>query len=139
MSLVTYEPWTALRRLHRDMDYMFKDARETREHWVPAVDIVELDNGFDLLIDIPGANPDDIEITAEKGELTISGKRGADSIDSATVRRAERARGEFKRRFQLPETADTDGIEAKADLGVLTIHIPKKAQLQPRRIDINVG
>lgn len=139
MSLVTYEPWTALRRLHRDMDVLFKDTRENRDHWVPAVDIIERDDAFELLVDIPGTNPEDIEITTEKGELIVAGKRAEDAIDSATLRRVERARGEFKRRFQLPDTADAEAIEAKADLGVLTVRVPKKAQLQPRRISVNVG
>lgn len=139
MSLVHYEPWTALRRLQRDMDVLFKDTRESREHWVPAVDIIEHDDAFELRVDVPGARPEDIEITAEKGELTIVGKREDDSIETASPRRVERARGEFKRRFQLPDTADADGIEAKADLGVLTVRVPKLAQIQPRRIDVNVG
>ena len=138
MSLVHYEPWTALRRLHRDMDYLFKDTREGRDHWVPAVDIIEHDDAFELLVDVPGTNPEDIEITAENGELTIVGKRDAVAIDGSNLRRVERARGDFKRRFQLPDTADTDGIAAKAELGVLRVRVPKQAQLQPRRINVSV-
>lgn len=139
MKVVQYEPWTALRRLHRDMDYLFQDRREGREHWVPAFDVIEFNDAFELVADIPGVDAQDLEITAENGELTVSGKRPALDHEQATRRRIERASGEFTRRFSLPDTADANAIEAKADKGVLIVRIPKKAQLQPRRIDVNVS
>lgn len=139
MKLIQYEPWTALRRFNRDIDHLIANQRDAREHWVPAVDILELDDRFELVVDIPGVDPASLEITAEKGELTLAGERVAAANDEAKQRRIERASGQFQRRFQLPDTADTDSIGADAANGVLTIKVPKKAQLQPRRIDVNVS
>lgn len=139
MKLIQYEPWTALRRFNRDVDHLIANQRDAREHWVPAVDILELEDRFELVVDVPGVDASSLEITAEKGELTLAGERAALATDDAKQRRIERASGGFERRFQLPDTADTDSIEANASNGVLTIKVPKKAQLQPRRIDVQVS
>jgi HSP20 family protein len=61
------------------------------------------------------------------------------SLGSEGYRRIERIKGEFQRRFSLPETADTQNIRAKAVNGVLEISIPKLAQLQPQRITVEAA
>ena len=74
----------------------------------------------------------------ENGVLSVSGERTYEnSEDSGNgARRLERAFGSFHRRFTLPDTADADRIEAKSVHGVLEISIPKKAKLQPKRIQV---
>jgi len=139
MNLVHYEPWSALRRFQRDVDHALKHDNPTRDHWVPAIDILEKSDRFELLVDVPGVDPDSINITAENGELVLTGQRDAQADEDVKVQRIERSTGRFTRRFQLPDTADTDQIEAAAKNGVLTIAVPKKAQLQPRRIDVKVS
>ena len=74
----------------------------------------------------------------ENGVLTISGERRAEKRDenSGSARRVERVYGSFYRRFTLPDTADGERIEARSAHGVLEITIPKKAQLQPKKIKV---
>ena len=106
--------------------------------WTPRVDIKEEDTRFAILADIPGVDPKDIEITMEKGILSIKGERKADSAgENGKVTRAERSNGSFYRRFALPDSANAEGIQATGRNGVLEISIPKRAETAPRRISVN--
>lgn len=108
--------------------------------WAPRVDIREDAERFVILADIPGVDPAQIEISMDKGVLTITGKRDADSeTQDGKFTRVERSRGPFHRQFTLPDTADAEGITANGKFGVLEIVIPKKAQATPRRITINAA
>ncbi len=110
--------------------------------WSPQVDIREDEQRFVILADIPGIDPPQIEVSMDKGILSIKGKRErAAGIDNKAGKfsRVERVHGEFHRRFALPETADAEGITASGSHGVLEISIPKKALPTPRRITINSG
>jgi len=109
--------------------------------WAPRVDIREDEQRFVILADIPGVDPAQIEVSMEKGILTIKGEReaGGSAESNGKFTRVERARGAFHRRFALPDSADADGITANGKFGVLEIEIPKKAQATPRRITINAS
>lgn len=108
--------------------------------WAPRVDIREDEQRFVILADIPGVDPAQIEVSMDKGILTIKGEREAGSAEQGSkFTRIERARGGFHRRFALPDSADAEGITANGKFGVLEIVIPKKAQATPRRITINAS
>jgi HSP20 family protein len=113
--------------------------------WLPPVDIREDEGRFVILADIPGMDPQQIEVSMDKGVLRIKGSRErADGIVASDDKagrfsRVERAHGAFDRCFALPESADADGITASGNHGVLEISIPKKALPTPRRITINGG
>lgn len=103
--------------------------------WSPQVDIREEADRFVILADVPGVDPQAIEVQMENGILTLKGERaaGVDGEGAVHVRR-ERASGSFQRRFSLPEEADADGITASGRHGVLRIDIPKRPQAGARRI-----
>ena len=104
---------------------------------MPAVDIREEDGHFLILADIPGVDPKDIEITMEKGILTLKGQRNEESIrQKGKLTRGERSHGTFYRRFALPDSANPDGIKASGRHGVLEIVIPKRPETAPRRIQV---
>ena len=105
--------------------------------WMPAVDIREEQERFVLYADIPGVNPQDIEVQMDRGMLTIKGERRSEN-SGATERyaRVERVHGAFHRRFALPDSADAEGISASGSDGVLRIVIPKKPESTPRRIQV---
>ena len=108
--------------------------------WAPRVDIREDEQRFVILADIPGVDPAQIEVSMEKGILTIKGERDAVAAEKdGKFTRVERARGAFHRRFALPDSADAEGVTATGKFGVLEIVIPKKAQATPRRITINAS
>ena len=141
MTILRYEPWSLVNRLHRQFDEAFSATADAGESdgawWIPQVDGYEEPERFAVLLDVPGVEPKDIEITAEKGVLTIRGARPAlAQEESSAYRRLERRSGKFLRRFTLPESANLDSITAKQTHGVLEVTIPKQAKLQPRRIEV---
>jgi HSP20 family protein len=144
MSLVRYNnPWNLLNTLQRGLyDPAFNnldndDATVATANWAPSVDISESEKEFTLIADIPGVNPDDIDISMEKGVLTIKGERSSENVEEGeNFRRVERQSGQFYRRFTLPDSADAEKIEAKSEHGVLKITIPKQEVAVSRRIEV---
>ena len=139
MTILRYEPWSLVNRLQRQFDEAFSaDAGDSDgAWWIPQVDVHEEPERFAVLVDVPGVEPKDIEITAEKGVLTIRGERRARTQEeSSAYRRLERRSGKFLRRFTLPDSANLEAISARHTHGVLEVTIPKQAKLQPRRIEV---
>ena len=146
MLLTRYEPWSAMRQLQNEMSRVFDNAVAGAEdgsnvvtsRWTPAVDIREDAERFVIAADVPGVDPEDIELTMENGVLTIKGERTLEVKDEGDngYRRVERVYGSFYRRFTLPDTADAEAISANGRHGVLEVVIPKRAALQPKRIAV---
>ena len=106
--------------------------------WAPRVDIKEEDQRFVIFVDVPGVDPATIDVSMEKGILTIKGERAVErNAQTDRFTRVERVHGSFHRRFTLPDSADADTISATGKHGVLEIVIPKKAEKAPRRITVN--
>jgi HSP20 family protein len=146
MSIVRYEPWAVVNRLHQSLDQFFNnEALSSPEassspsvSWVPRVDVHEEKDRFVVLADVPGVDPKDIDITAENGVLTVRGERRSEKRQTENgYERVERVSGAFLRRFTLPEGANTEAIKAKQTNGVLEVTIPKTPAVQPRRISID--
>lgn len=145
MTLVRYEPWTVVNRLHHQLDQLFGDAFGAPEAsssrnvaWMPSVDVHEEKDRFVVRADLPGVESKDIEVTAEDGVLTIRGERHIERRENEQgFERLERASGTFMRRFTLPEAAQAEGIKAKQVNGVLEVSIPKQPKVEPRRIRID--
>jgi HSP20 family protein len=142
MALVRYEPWNLVGQLHSELNRALRDwtSGETSSataDWVPAADVEEYEDRFELYVDLPGIAAKDVEITLERGVLTLAGERKAERAEGQMTRhRRERGYGKFYRRFILPDTVNADGVEATERNGVLAVTIPKKAAAQPRRIEI---
>jgi HSP20 family protein len=144
MSLIRYNnPWSLLDTLQRELSdsqaYRMAgdDASAATANWVPSVDISENDDEFTILADIPGVDPKDIDVSMEKGVLTIKGERHTENVEEKeNYRRVERQSGQFYRRFTLPDSADAEKIEAKSEHGVLRITIPKQEVSVSRRIEV---
>ncbi len=144
MSLIRYQPWENLNRLQRELSHMFEplvtqnnDDAINASDWSPAVDVKEEETQFLIQADLPGVNPDDIEVHMDNGTLTISGERESEKKEERDgYKRVERSYGSFLRRFNLPESADAESISAKSDHGVLEITIPKKTTELSRRISV---
>ena len=139
MTVVRYEPWGLLNRLRRELDQSFETvARDTS--WMPAVDIHEEAKQFVVRADLPGVKPADIEITAEKGVLSLRGARNFEQQnDEGHYSRVERVSGKFVRTFTLPDNVQTDAIKAQFKDGVLELTIPKVAKVEPRRIEVQAA
>jgi HSP20 family protein len=143
MTVVRYEPWALVSRLQKEVDRLFGAPLTTAADsgaWLPPVDIHEEANQFVLRVDLPGVDPKAVEITSDQGVLTIRGQRDDTRKESHEgFRRVERISGEFQRRFSLPESADAQNIKAKVANGVLEVAIPKLAQVQPLKIQVEAA
>ena len=143
MAMVSYSPF-GVGELQNEINRLFTNMGESDSSgatatWMPKVDIQEYDNRFQLFVDLPGVDPKAVEITLDNGVLSISGERqDVTSGGNGEVlnRRGEREHGRFYRRFILPDTIDTDNVNAKGQDGVLEISIQKQAKAQPRRIEV---
>ena len=139
MTVVRYEPWGLLNRLRRELDQNFETAAHDAS-WTPAVDIHEEPKQFVVHADLPGVKPADIEITADKGVLTLRGARNFEQkSDDGHYSRVERVNGKFLRTFSLPDNVQTDAIRAQFKEGVLELTIPKIAKAEPRRIEVQAA
>jgi len=144
MTLVRYEPWNVMDRLHRQIDQIFGDSfavpaatGETDVSWTPSVDIHEYPEKFVVTADLPGVESKDIDVTADHGVLTLRGRRQFERRENQKgFERLERVSGAFLRRFTLPDNVQTDQIKARHNNGVLEVTIPKVAAPEPRRVSV---
>lgn len=105
----------------------------------PAVDILENETAFTILMELPGVTQDAIDMKIEKNVLTVKGERPRQSAgDGLHIRRQERSDGPFERSFRLPDSVDTDAVKADLNLGVLTIALLKKEETRPRTIKVEM-
>jgi HSP20 family protein len=148
MTITRHGPWQVHGSHFQDeiknvFDRFFTPAEADQSNvvtsqWTPRVDIREEPTRFAIVADIPGVDPKDIEITMEKGILSIKGERKSEAaVENAKLTRTERSHGTFYRRFALPDVADAEGIQAAGKNGVLEISIPKRPESAPRRINVN--
>ena len=145
MRTTIYEPFSTIRRLQDEMNRAFggganeDTSTSVVSHWVPAVDIHEEQDRYVISADVPGVDPASIDVSMENGVLTISGERRSERSEERAggARRVERVYGNFYRRFALPDSADAENVQARSVNGVLEVVIPKKAQIQPKKIKVD--
>lgn len=139
MSPISFEPWSLVAQLQRGLPSS-RAPGERRLAWIPSVDVHEERERFVIRADLPGVAREQLELTAHDGVLTIRGeRRAAEAGETGRTERAERIRGTFLRRFRLPDTVDATAIAARLVNGVLEVELPKRAQVQPRRIDVQAA
>jgi HSP20 family protein len=100
------------------------------------MDVWQTDDGFHVCLDLPGVDPDSVDITTERNTLTIKAERRAEYEDGQNVLIAERPQGTFTRQLQLGDTVDTENIQASYSNGVLHLTLPMTQAAQPRRVQV---
>ncbi len=145
--ITSFEPRRELSRLTTEMDRLFGELMGRRAgqdsvltaSWAPAVDIRETKDAIEVTAELPGMNPEDVEVTVENGVLSIRGQRVFEkSTEDTTYHRMERGYGVFERRFSLPRSANAERIDAKFKHGLLTLTVPKREEAKPRSVKVNV-
>ncbi|MBO0911184.1 MAG: Hsp20/alpha crystallin family protein [Acidobacteria bacterium] len=144
--LTRWDPFREFTTLQDRMNRLFRDSYSDREDalttssFAPAVDVYEDEHTISLNIEVPGIDEKDIDVRIENNTLTVHGERKFEKEQKEeNFRRVERQYGSFTRSFTLPNTVDTDGIQANYDKGVLKIQLAKKAEAKPKQIKVNVG
>ncbi|MDQ3908706.1 MAG: Hsp20/alpha crystallin family protein [Acidobacteriota bacterium] len=110
---------------------------EERADWTPASDVVEREDEFLVLIDLPGIDRSALDVSISDDRLVVRGERAAE--DDAQKRRGNRPSGSFLARFgPLPQSVDQSRVGAEYRDGVLRLHLPKRAPEQAGRLKIEI-
>ncbi|NQD88964.1 Hsp20/alpha crystallin family protein [Paenarthrobacter sp. CM16] len=100
------------------------------------MDAWQEDGQFVVAFDLPGVDPETVDLDVERNVLTVKAERKSPAGENTEMLAAERPQGVFSRQLILGDTLDTDGIQANYDAGVLTLRIPVVEKAKPRRIEI---
>src|SRR5690606_13754200 len=109
--------------------------RGSERDWCPPIDIVETGDAVFVEVELPGINPDTVEVTLAGHMLTISAPISASKVEGQ-VRRRERPRGRFKRSIPLPASVNADDVTAESSHGLLSIRIAKVEAEKERRVPV---
>jgi HSP20 family protein len=104
--------------------------------FTPVLDVRETEDDYLVMVDLPGVKSQDVSIEVNEQVLTISGSRAPVETEAQLV---ERPYGSFVRNLTLPKGVDSEQIKADYSDGVLTLHIPKPAEIKPKKIAIGAG
>jgi len=121
----------------REIDRMFEQLAGTSAR--PAVMHVDAEregDWFNVYFDLPGVDPDSIDLTVERNVLSVRAERRPAARDNVETVISERPMGVFTRQLFLGDTLDTDNLRASYEDGVLTLRIPVSEQAKPRKISI---
>src|SRR5919199_1255678 len=132
MSVMRFDPFRDLDRLTQQM---FGGSREGASRSVP-MDAYRRGDRFFVHVDLPGVDPQSIDLTSEQSVLTIRAERRFEPQEGDEIIVNERPQGTFARQLFLSEALDSDNIDATYEQGVLTLVIPVAEQAKPRRIQV---
>ncbi|MFF6998454.1 Hsp20/alpha crystallin family protein [Streptomyces sp. NPDC008313] len=123
----------------RDLDRLTQQVFGSARPASMQMDAYRAGDDFVVHFDIPGIDPETIELDVERNVLNVRAERRSPAPEGADVIVAERPTGTFTRQLFLGDTLDTERIDASYDAGVLTLRIPVAEQAKPRRIQITGG
>lgn len=124
--------------LQREINRLFSNAGQATTLDYPAINVWEKDDNLIVTTELPGIDPEKIDISVTGSTLTLSGTSMADPIkEGETYLRQEREVGNFQRNFQLPFQVDSKKIEARYEKGILQIILPRLKEDLPKKIKIN--
>jgi HSP20 family protein len=112
---------------------------ERSESVEPAADIVATDDGYRLVVEMPGVTRENLTVDLENDTLTLRGSRQAVEKDKSLVSNGRLADRSFVKRFTLGRDLDRARIEAKLENGLLTVTLPRREDTKPTRIEVSVG
>jgi len=146
MTLVKWEPFRDLMAMQDRMTRLFdetlsriwKEEGVARGVWSPPVDISEKENEIILKIDLPEMDQAEIDIKIEENALIIQGERKFLKEADETYLQIERPHGTFQRSFNIPRRVDQEKIKASYKNGVLRVILPKKGEVHPKQISVDL-
>ncbi|GAB2742252.1 Hsp20/alpha crystallin family protein [Streptomyces bullii] len=123
----------------RDLDRLAQQVFGSTRPSAMAMDAYRSGDEFVVHFDLPGIDPESIELDVERNVLSVRAERKSPAPEGSELVVAERPTGTFTRQLFLGDTLDTERIEAAYEAGVLTLRIPVAEQAKPRRIQITGG
>jgi HSP20 family protein len=128
MLLTTFDPFAEFHRALRNADGSNAAVR---------MDAIRREDAVELRFDLPGIDTDSIDVTVDRGVLTVSAKRSEEYAEGEKPFIRERVMGSFTRRIRLSDRVDADNISAAYDGGVLSVRAPLLERAQPRKIEVS--
>ena len=129
MLLTTFDPFAEISRVVRGSD-SYAGMR---------MDAIRRDDEVELRFDLPGIDTDSIDVTVERGVLTVSASRSEEYAEAEKPFIRERVMGSFTRRIRLSDSVDADNISAGYEGGVLRVTVPLAERAQPRKIEVSTS
>ncbi|MHC4952274.1 MAG: Hsp20/alpha crystallin family protein [Planctomycetota bacterium] len=121
---------------------LFNQSGELRaDGWTPALDIAETKDAYQVTLELPGVDPQDVEISVEESILTITGEKTIENKEGDEEKkwyRLERRRGSFLRQIRLPNDVDAGNIAADSGNGLLVVTLPRREEAKAKKIDVRV-
>ncbi|MEM1422806.1 MAG: Hsp20/alpha crystallin family protein [Planctomycetota bacterium] len=114
-------------------------AKQAETVYRPSMDIIDTGGAYEIRLDVPGSSRDAIDVTIDEGVLTVEAEAQPRSVNGGEPVLTEFGVGPFRRRVRLGEDVDRERLTASYDLGVLTLTLPKRAEVGPKRIEITTG
>ncbi len=112
----------------------------TPERWIPRVSVTESEQGYEMLVELPGVDPESVNLEMHDNRLEVSGEKVLPELEEGVKAiRQERVAGKFSRSFEFGQQVDADKIEATYDHGLLRINLPKSETVLPRKIEVKVA
>ena len=134
MLLTSFDPFVEFDRLARRT---FGAGRWTAVRPAMPMDVIRGKDDVQLRFDLPGVDAESIDVTVDRGVLSVSAKRTEKTGDDEKLITRERVTGSFTRRLYLGDALDSDNVEAAFADGVLTVRLPLLATAQPRKVEIS--
>lgn len=120
--------------------FLDPEDRPQTKKFTPLANLAETETGYELSLDLPGVNPDEVTVELNDDKLVVAGERKSETEEAGkTFHRVERPHGQFRRMLSIPAPVDEDQITAKYRDGVLTVFLPKSQKSKPKRITVNAA
>jgi HSP20 family protein len=137
MLLTTIDPF--VQEFERQFNQLTRQAAAQGAGAVMPMDGIRRGDDVVLRFDVPGIDPDSIEVTVDRGVLTVGARREEEYGEDDRLFVRERVMGTFTRRVYLSEHLDAEAIEAAYNNGVLVVRIPVLERAKPRKVEIHTG
>ena len=135
-----WDPFRALERIQAELDSVHAQANDSYVPGYPPIDVWANEAGVVVAAELPGIEPDQLDISVVGDTVKLSGARPADPVaEGESWIRRERGYGAFERTIKLPFKVDADRVEAQFKHGVLEVRVPKAGAEQPRKIEIRAN
>lgn len=139
MEITPWEGWEPLRNWQERLSRLWNDPlfRGEARLWQPSVDVVQTDDAVIVRADVPGVDPQDLDVRVHEQSVTLRGEvRRETESDEGGYHQVERRYGTFYRQLPLPAAVDPNSAEAAYKNGVLEIRLKKEQQAAGRRLNI---
>lgn len=144
----SWDPFSEMETLQREMNNLFSstltgsptaDMTLLSGQWAPPIDVYDSKDNLLVRVDLPGIEKNDVDISIQENTLTIKGeKKRSMDVKEENCYRSERSFGNFNRALSLSTQVDTGKASAHFNDGILELVLPKKEEVKPKQIKIDV-